>query len=233
MNGARAGAEAANWSALPMPVQQAVRGGAPSSRPGSSRPSPLQFVENQSNNTTRRPASPVIHHRPMELLRRPSYGPPAFDDDDPPPPLPSDIMTPPPNYDIIVGTPSVDGLADYFVRLANYEDMGHADRTPGSDETHVPGGGSGEASDYLTSGGGGGSNETTPPAGDAVIEDDESDSGDENHPTRIHSGGRVNVANPRTPGGRMIPSRSLDLERPVLRLALPPAARRRQEQQQQ
>ena len=62
----------------------------------------------------------------MELLRRPSYGPPAFDDDDPPPPLPSDIMTPPPNYDIIVGTPSVDGLADYFVRLANYEDMGHA-----------------------------------------------------------------------------------------------------------
>ncbi|CAK7205968.1 hypothetical protein SEUCBS139899_008748 [Sporothrix eucalyptigena] len=58
--------------------------------------------------------------RPIHLLRVPSYAPPAFDADDSPP-LPADVMTPPPNYDMIVGTPSVDGLADYFSRLANYD----------------------------------------------------------------------------------------------------------------
>ncbi|KAI1328438.1 hypothetical protein F5Y16DRAFT_419879 [Xylariaceae sp. FL0255] len=55
--------------------------------------------------------------RPMHLLRYPSFNPPAFDADDPPPPMP----TPPPQYDMVVGTPSVDGLADYFARLAEHE----------------------------------------------------------------------------------------------------------------
>ncbi|KAJ2974555.1 hypothetical protein NUW58_g8623 [Xylaria curta] len=55
--------------------------------------------------------------RPMHLLRYPSHNPPAFDADDPPPPT----LTPPPQYDLIVGTPSVDGLADYFARLADYD----------------------------------------------------------------------------------------------------------------
>jgi arrestin-related trafficking adapter 3/6 len=68
----------------------------------------------------------------------------------------------------------VDGLADYFARLANYDD------------------------------------------GD-------SDSGDEDLHLRrsVTRNGRVNVANPRTPGaaGR-IPSRSLELERPSLPLTL-------------
>ncbi|KAK5627561.1 hypothetical protein RRF57_003277 [Xylaria bambusicola] len=55
--------------------------------------------------------------RPMHLIRQPSHNPPAFDADDPPPPL----LTPPPQYDLVVGTPSVDGLADYFARLADYD----------------------------------------------------------------------------------------------------------------
>jgi hypothetical protein len=46
------------------------------------------------------------------MLRAPSFNPPAFDADEPPPP----IATPPPLYDNVVGTPSVDGLADYFAR---------------------------------------------------------------------------------------------------------------------
>jgi arrestin-related trafficking adapter 3/6 len=50
--------------------------------------------------------------RPIHMLRNPSYNPPAFDAEEPPPP----IMTPPPLYDHIIGTPSHDGLADYFAR---------------------------------------------------------------------------------------------------------------------
>ncbi|TAQ90228.1 hypothetical protein B7494_g1434 [Chlorociboria aeruginascens] len=93
--------------------------------------------------------------RPIHLLRSPSYGPPAFDAEQPPPPLP----TPPPHYDYIVGTPSHDGLADYFARLGE---------------------------EY----------------------DDHTDDEDIN---RAASRGRVNVANPRTPGGRV--ARSMDIDR--------------------
>ena len=50
--------------------------------------------------------------RPIHFIRNPSYNPPAFDADDPPPPL----ATPPPGYEQVVGTPSHDGLADYFAR---------------------------------------------------------------------------------------------------------------------
>lgn len=56
--------------------------------------------------------------RPIHLTRVPSYNPPAFTADDPPPPL----ETPPPMYDHVIGTPSVDGLADYFARLSQYDD---------------------------------------------------------------------------------------------------------------
>lgn len=52
--------------------------------------------------------------RPIHMLRNPSYNPPAFDAEEPPPPL----ATPPPNYDHVFGTPSHNGLADYFARLA-------------------------------------------------------------------------------------------------------------------
>jgi arrestin-related trafficking adapter 3/6 len=66
--------------------------------------------------------------RPIHLLRVPSYNPPAFDAEQPPPPAeiaaetpdPRSVMTPPPQYDVIIGTPSVDGMADYFARLADY-----------------------------------------------------------------------------------------------------------------
>ncbi|KAI1093221.1 hypothetical protein F5B19DRAFT_154191 [Rostrohypoxylon terebratum] len=115
----------------------------------------------------RQPQAPVAP-RPMHLLRHPSFNPPAFDDDDPPPPMP----TPPPQYDVVVGTPSVDGLADYFSRLANY--------------------------------------------------DGDSDSADEDSaPSRLtERSGRVNVPHPRTPGGRMVPSRSLEIQRPTVPMAL-------------
>ncbi len=116
--------------------------------------------------------------RPIHLLRVPSYAPPAFDADESPP-LPTGGMTPPPNYDAIVGTPSVDGLADYFSRLADYDDS-HPANEP------------------------------------SISLEDESDSDGDSIPARITSrGGRVNVVNPRTPGGtRHGPSRSMDIQRP-------------------
>jgi len=104
------------------------------------------------------PAQPsqAAAQRPLYMMRHPSYNPPAFDEEEPPPPL----ATPPPQYDHIVGTPSHDGLADYFARL-------------------------GEAYD-----------------------DDEEEEEDEHRAT---SHGRVNIANPRTPGGRI--ARSMDIDR--------------------
>ncbi|KAJ3565158.1 hypothetical protein NPX13_g7602 [Xylaria arbuscula] len=80
----------------------------------------------EGSNITMPPAAHVQQHpaaghqavqRPMHLIRQPSHNPPAFDAEEPPPPL----LTPPPQYDLVVGTPSVDGLADYFARLADYD----------------------------------------------------------------------------------------------------------------
>ncbi|CAG8956170.1 hypothetical protein HYFRA_00012087 [Hymenoscyphus fraxineus] len=93
--------------------------------------------------------------RPIHMLRNPSYNPPAFDAEEPPPPM----VTPPPLYDHVIGTPSHDGLADYFSRLSQYDD-------------------------------------------------DHTDDEDSN---RASSRGRVNVANPRTPGGRV--ARSMEIDR--------------------
>ncbi|ELR07558.1 hypothetical protein VC83_07626 [Pseudogymnoascus destructans] len=56
--------------------------------------------------------------RPIQMMRYPSYAPPPFDADQPPP----SITSPPPNYDNVVGTPSHDGLTDYFSRMANTYD---------------------------------------------------------------------------------------------------------------
>lgn len=50
--------------------------------------------------------------RPIHLIRAPSFNPPPFDAEEAPPPM----VTPPPLYDHVVGTPSHDGLADYFDR---------------------------------------------------------------------------------------------------------------------
>src|SRR5687767_7264596 len=84
--------------------------------------------------------------RPIHLLRAPSYNPPAFDDDTAPPPAPelvaanpeaanAPFTTPPPQYDVVVGTPSVDGLADYFTRLADHRFAGD---DSGSDSDESP-----------------------------------------------------------------------------------------------
>ncbi|PHH91859.1 hypothetical protein CDD83_10032 [Cordyceps sp. RAO-2017] len=116
--------------------------------------------------------------RPIHLLRAPSFDPPAFTADVAPPPAifveEPPVVTPPPQYDTVVGTPSVDGLADYFSRLADYGLRNGEDSGSDSDET----------------------------------------------PSRIlDRSGRVNVSHPRTPGRRM-PSRSMEIARPPLRLNL-------------
>ncbi|KAL3425950.1 arrestin-related trafficking adapter C2D10.04 [Phlyctema vagabunda] len=98
-----------------------------------------------------------VPDRPIHLLRNPSYAPPGFDDEQPPPP----VATPPPMYDVVIGTPSHDGLADYFTRMSEYYD-----------------------------------------------DEDQTDDEDSH---RAATRGRVNVANPRTPGGRM--ARSMDIDR--------------------
>jgi hypothetical protein len=138
------------------------------------------------DSTPMNPASePAMNEpRPIHLLRAPSFNPPAFDEDIAPPPalevVPQNLdtvsgpptATPPPQYDVVVGTPSVDGLADYFNRLADY----------GFDP------------------------------------EDDSDSASDDGPARLlERSGRVNVANPRTPGGRM-PSRSMEIQRPSISL---------------
>ncbi|KAL2752996.1 hypothetical protein ACRALDRAFT_1078018 [Sodiomyces alcalophilus JCM 7366] len=136
--------------------------------------SPLADVQ------TMRPQQFDARPRPIHLLRAPSYNPPAFDADQPPPgiggeavgPEAMGLQTPPPQYDIVVGTPSVDGLADYFARLADYGYDAHEDET-------------------------------------------DSDEGEER---LMERGGRVNVAHPRTPGGRRGPSRSMEIRRPPVEL---------------
>ena len=59
--------------------------------------------------------------RPIHMLRKPSFNPPAFESEEPPPPL----MTPPPQYNTIVSGDPRSGLADYFSRLA--DDLGDDD----------------------------------------------------------------------------------------------------------
>jgi hypothetical protein len=121
-------ATAAGGDGLPMPPQRAHIAG--------NQANPATSLPNRSN-----AADPLgiqgqnAAPRPMHLLRAPSFNPPAFDADTAPPQLPRLITdlgpgpehtnlppftTPPPRYDVVIGTPSVDGLADYFSRLADY-----------------------------------------------------------------------------------------------------------------
>ncbi|KAM7220312.1 Arrestin (or S-antigen), C-terminal domain containing protein [Rhypophila decipiens] len=216
-NGSRLRLDRVSGSNLPTTPQAAHLQGPPRLS-GPSRSSTLASIARDQQLPS--PVEP----RPIHLLRHPSFNPPAFDADDPPPPLPLDVMTPPPNYDIIVGTPSVDGLADYFARLADYEDPSGLSRLH---ET------SGESTPLASATGSAGFFSNTDPfAADArtrgehpADDGDSSDSADED-PARPHRRGRVNVANPRTPGGRLVPSRSLEIERPVIRLDMTNVARR-------
>ncbi|KAI9158984.1 putative arrestin-related trafficking adapter [Paramyrothecium foliicola] len=121
--------------ALPAPPQAAHvhHGGLHPSSGGSQSPAPAEGLGIQAD------------PRPIHLLRVPSFNPPAFDEDTAPPPPPelvaenpdaanAPIMTPPPCYDVVVGTPSVDGLADYFTRLANYDEGTEEDSGSDADE---------------------------------------------------------------------------------------------------
>lgn len=221
-NASRIGLDSVSSAALPHRPQAAHVHLQPGSRISTPLPLPLQ-------SDARGLSSEFDRDRPIHLLRHPSFNPPAFDADDPPPPLPADIMTPPPNYDLIVGTPSVDGLADYFSRLADYEGPGRAISRPGSVPMTF------DEPDPLSSGTEGiptGGSISTPDidpfaasAGLAGDDDESSESGEED-PARPHRRGRVNVVNPRTPGGRLVPSRSLEIERPVMRLDMAGVVRR-------
>lgn len=148
--------------------------------------SPSISAQGERALTDQQPSEPA---RPIHLIRVPSFAPPAFDDDNSPP-APSDALSPPPLYEAIIGSPSVDGLADYFLRLDQYDH--------------------------------------SRPIG--ATADEVSDSDGENSPTRIASRtGRVNVSNPRTPGGiRHGPSRSMEIPRPtaVFNLQLPTPTQR-------
>ncbi|KAI0405628.1 hypothetical protein F4802DRAFT_164129 [Xylaria palmicola] len=160
------------------PSPTSSTGSIPSIEPSTSLASP------EGSGVTRPPAAHVQQHltawsqpvqRPMHLIRYPSHNPPAFDADYPPPPM----LTPPPQYDLVVGTPSVDGLADYFARLADYD--GDSD------------------------------------SGEEEEEEEEEEMEGVNVRSRLtERTGRVNVPHPRTPGGRFVASRSLEIQRPPI-----------------
>lgn len=199
-------------SALPMPPQaahvhnsgQGINGNSSLSSPTAANASDFGGVSSAlSANHVQRLRDQDSNPRPIHLLRYPSFDPPPFDAESPPPPIP----TPPPNYDIVVGTPSVDGLADYFQRLSDYE---HPLESPVIDA-------------YAISGANGPGPEGTAGVVHAHHDDDDdgedtevesdSDSASE-RPRTVSRAGTVNVANPRTPGGRLVPSRSFEIERP-------------------
>lgn len=167
--------------------------------------------------------------RPIHLLRRPSFNPPAFDEEEPPPPADhidtASILTPPPRYDSIVGTPSVDGYADYFARYSARHGATTTSQTPipETDDVAVEDDEEGVAQDEII------------PDEEEDEDDDESDSDGDTTLGRVgvvsarkrltERTGRVNVVNPRTPGGGRVPSRSLEISRPFV-LSEPPSGRR-------
>ena len=96
----------------------------------------LQVPSLQTPNLARPQAAHVNTsgpHRPMHMLRAPSFNPPAFEEEEPPPPL----ATPPPQYDSIASPTS--GLADYFSRLSDaYEDESDDERSGSRGRVEVP-----------------------------------------------------------------------------------------------
>lgn len=211
--------------ALPMPpraahLHNATQGISGHSRASSSATSPTTVTSSGpyvsgANDTPPNSANPLQRvrdqdaaARPIHLIRYPSFDPPPFHADEAPPPMP----TPPPGYDIVVGTPSVDGMADYFKRLSHYEDPS---QTQDGDTPPM---------EYFS-----GANGPGEPSGTANDDDDgeetetegDSDSDSDRRPARtVSRAGTVNVANPRTPGGRLVPSRSFEIERPAANFTL-------------
>ncbi len=131
----------------------------------------------------------------------------------------------------------MDGMADYFARLTAYE--GPQDSIADI-MSHDEGGvmmrdsgisiSSGDRPDDVLSGAG----DVNPADADDFFSQrtptasfgEESDSDENDDPARPHHRGRVNVANPRTPGGRLVPSRSLEIERPAMPLSMAGVIRR-------
>lgn len=186
-----------NSSNAPTTGSPSASGASSSSSMTPSSANPLQRVRDQE-----------AAARPMHLIRYPSFDPPPFHADEAPPPMP----TPPPNYDIVVGTPSVDGMADYFKRLSYFEDPAQAQSSSQQEPEYFASGaaGPGEASTSAQ-------DDDDDDGEDTETEDVESDDSDSDRtPARtVSRAGTVNVANPRTPGGRLLPSRSFEIERPA------------------
>lgn len=144
-------------SILTGPSPNSSTGTLPGVDMGESMPAPPQAAHLSDSNMN--PASSIPNQqpaadplgiqggaRPIHLMRVPSFNPPAFDDDSAPPPAPEFVhenndaestpaATPPPLYDHVVGTPSVDGMADYFARLAEH---GYEEEDSGSDSDESP-----------------------------------------------------------------------------------------------
>ena len=131
-------AEPVLTDSLPAPPQAAhVRQPNSQANPTGGPDSPPPSAEDQNDQGS---------SRPMHLLRTPSFNPPGFHEDSAPPPMlvqqnaeaaEEPAQTPPPNYDTVIGTPSVDGLADYFTRLADYGFEDDQDDS-GSDDDETP-----------------------------------------------------------------------------------------------
>jgi hypothetical protein len=97
------------------------------------------------------------------------------------------MASPPPNYDNVVGTPSHDGLADYFARMANVYSEGQGE--------------------------GGVDSEDDDEDVDGRQEGSEGESGNESKIRRNTSrGGRVYISNPMSPSPRA-PSHSMEINR--------------------
>ncbi|KAF3770584.1 hypothetical protein M406DRAFT_236059, partial [Cryphonectria parasitica EP155] len=196
-------------------ASQGINGNSASTSPTTAPtggPGGLNSTPPTSANPLQRVRDQDASARPIHLIRYPSFDPPPFNADNPPPPMP----TPPPNYDLVVGTPSVDGMAGYFERLLRYECPNQQEQEEQTGSNYFPTGADGPEAEPSSSqaghaGTGGGSDDD----GDDTEVESDSDSADERGPARtVSRAGTVNIANPRTPGGRLVPSRSFEITRP-------------------
>jgi hypothetical protein len=93
-------------------------------------PTPQRAAHLANDQQSARPSTEITganDDRPIHRLRDPNFNQPtdrSGNDIAPPPPVPeipeTGFMSPPPHYDDIVGGTNVNGLADYFSRLAGY-----------------------------------------------------------------------------------------------------------------
>ncbi|KAI5455573.1 hypothetical protein BGZ63DRAFT_429736 [Mariannaea sp. PMI_226] len=109
-------------------------------------PSPRRVVHLTNGQQSPHPsfeAASVHDPRAIHLMHIPIFNSPVFDDNIAPPPAPelidetpeTAIRTSPPHYDDIVGPSSVDGLTDYYARLADVTSTAQTKTRSDSDET--------------------------------------------------------------------------------------------------